>query len=74
MTRRIHEIATYFSRILEVIAGNKMKVAFAVTNKAVELLYLERDKELYNSNNEEVNKSIISSIHDCMQIDNTKGG
>ena len=74
MTRQNHEIAIYFSRILEVTAGNKMKVVFTVTNKVVESLDLERDKGLYNSNDEEVNKSIISSIRNYMQIDNTKGG
>ena len=57
-SRRTNTIATYLSRILKVIAGNETKVAFAVTKKVLELLDLERDTQLYNSNDEELKKSL----------------
>ena len=74
MTRQIHEVATYFSHIFKGNAGNEMEVAFIMTNKVIEFLDLDRDKEVYNSNDGEVKKTIFSSIRNCIQIENTKGG
>lgn len=55
-------------------SDNEVKVACVVTKKILELLDLERDKQLFNSNDKEVNKYIVNSICNYIQTDDSRGG